>query len=304
MDLSVIIVNWNTCQLTCQCLESIFATTEGLGLEVLVVDNASTDGSAQMVRENFPQVRLLENTSNTGFATANNQAIRLSNGEYLLLLNSDTLVKPGGIQDLVAFMQAHPHAGAAGARLLNPDGSLQYSCSPAPALGRETRRLFHLPGVRPDGYYEMRDWDIRTPRQVDVLLGACLLLRRTTLDQVGMLDERYFMYSEEVDLCYRLRKGGWGLFWIPQARVVHFGGQSTRQASSEMFLRLYEAKLTYFRKNHGNFKAQLYKFMIMLATLSRLLSTSLIWLEEPRQRKLHLAQAANYRRLLSRLPGM
>jgi GT2 family glycosyltransferase len=304
MHLSILIINWNTRDLLRQCLDSIYSKFDRERFEIIVVDNASTDGSPGMVRGQFPRVVLIENPANVGFARANNQAIQRSSGRYVLLLNSDTIVQPGALNSLLDFMEAHAEAGCVGARLLNPDGSLQYSCSPAPTLLREFLRLFHLPGVRPDGYYPMISWDLHQPHEVDVLLGACLLLRREALDHVGWLDESYFMYSEEVDLCYRLRNGGWRLFWVPQARIVHFGGQSTRQASTEMFLRLYEAKLIYFRKNHGKFKAQLYKLMIMLATLSRLLFTPLVWLEKPQRRKLHLAQAANYQRLLSRLPGM
>ncbi|OGO25492.1 MAG: hypothetical protein A2W33_05655 [Chloroflexi bacterium RBG_16_52_11] len=304
MYLSIIIVSWNTRELTRQCLESIFSSPEAFECEVFVVDNASTDGSSQMVRENFPHAQVLGNAQNAGFAAANNQAIGLSTGRYVLLLNSDTVVKPGALDRLVEFMDAHPQAGAAGARLLNPDGSQQYSCSPAPTLAREVRRMFHLPGVRSDGYYEMKDWDSQRPVKVDVLLGACLLLRRLALEQVGLMDEGYFMYSEEVDLCHRIQVAGWQLYWMPRATVVHFGGQSTRQASEEMFLHLYESKLRYFRKYHGRATVVLYKLVLTGASLLRMLLFPLAWLERPPGREAHLAQAVNYQRLLVNLPGM
>jgi len=222
----------------------------------------------------------------------------------VLLLNSDTIVKPGAIDALVEFMQAHPQAGACGPRLLNQDGSLQFSCSPAPTLGSEFKRMFHLPGVRPDGYYPMQTWDQSLARRVDVILGACLFLRRHALDQVGLLDEEYFIYSEEVDLCHRLQSMGWELYWVPQAEVVHLGGQSTRQVSEAMFLRLYQAKLIYFRKQHGRRQAFLYKLIIMAAALFRLMLTPLAWLEQPSKRQVLLSMAGNYQRLLLRLPGM
>ena len=304
MILSVVIVSWNTRELLRGCLESLLASTHLAEIEVFVVDNASTDASQEMVRGAFPQVHLLENSTNLGFARANNQAIRQCSGRYILLLNSDTLVRPGALDALVEFMDSHPSAGGCGARLLNPDGSLQASCSPAPTLWGEFKRMFHFPGVRSDGYYQMDDWDQSTPRQVDVLLGACLLLRRQVLDQVGMLDENYFIYSEEVDLCYRCRATGWELFWVPTGEVVHYGGQSTRQVSEVMFIRLYEAKLIYFRKNHGRIKAFFYKLVLISASLFRLMLVPLAWLEKPPKRQAHLALASNYQRLLENLPGM
>ncbi len=304
MKLSIIIVSWNTRELLAQCLDSVFSSSRLADFEVFVIDNASSDGSPVMVRERFPQVRLIENEQNLGFARANNQAIQSSHADYVLLLNSDTIVKPGAIDALAEFMQAHPKAGACGPRLLNQDGNLQLSCSPAPTLGSEFKRMFHLPGVRPDGYYPMQTWDQSLARRVDVILGACLFLRRHALDQVGLLDEEYFIYSEEVDLCHRLQSMGWELYWAPQGEVLHLGGQSTRQVSEVMFLRLYQAKLIYFRKQHGRRQAFLYKLIIMAATLFRLMLTPLAWLEQPSKRQVLLSMAGNYQRLLLRLPGM
>ncbi len=304
VQLSVVIVNWNTGELLGQCLASLFNSLQIKEVEVFVVDNASTDDSMALVRERFPQVRLIENEENLGFARANNQAFRQSSGRYVLMLNPDTLVHPLGIDALVDFMETHPRAGACGARLLNPDGSLQPSCSPAPTLGREFRRLFHLPGMRPDGYYPMDNWDAQQPRQVDVILGACLLLRRQALEQVGWLDEDYFIYSEEVDLCHRLRRAGWELYWVPHGQVVHLGGQSTRQVSEAMFLRLYQAKLIYFRKNFGRGSAVGYKLILFTASFARLLFLPLGLFRDPSRRRASLAQAANYQRLLVNLPRL
>jgi GT2 family glycosyltransferase len=304
VKLSIVIVNWNTRELLAQCLESIYDPLSRKDIEVFVIDNASSDGSSEMVKEWFPQVRLIENEQNVGFARANNQAIHSCESRYILLLNSDTIVKPHAFHELVSFMDTHPDVGACGARLLNPDGSLQYSCSPAPSLVGEFKRLFHLPGVRPDGYYLMQEWDQNLARQVDVILGACLMLRSEVLDQVGMLDEDYFMYSEEVDLCHRIKVAGWGLYWVPQAQVVHLGGQSTRQVSEAMFLRLYQAKLIYFRKQHGRWQAFLYKLIILAAASFRLLLTPLAWLQKPSKRQAILSLAGNYQRLLLALPGL
>lgn len=304
VELSVIIVNWNTRELLAGCLESVLATTHGLNYEMLVVDNASSDGSAEMVRQRFPQVRLIENDRNVGFAKANNQAIQVSSGRYVLLLNSDTRVHPGALQTLVTFMDRQAGCGAAGAALLNGDGSLQESCQPTPTPLREAWRLFHLDRLWSLSRYEMQHWDSERPRPVDVLQGACLMLRRQALDEVGLLDEDYFMYSEEVDLCYRLRRAGWQVWWVPGARVTHYGGQSSRQASSAMFLQLYRSKCLFFKKAYGRRAALAFKLLLAGASLARLvLSPLALGLASPRRAQL-LDKARLYRQLLVQLPGM
>src|SRR5262249_26992254 len=154
-----------------------------------------------------------------GFARANNQAIAIAASRYVLLLNPDTRVRPDALQTLVRFMDEHPKAAAAGPRLLNADGSLHASCQPAPTLSRELWRLFHLDAAWSRASYRMQDWRIDTPRLVDVVQGACIILRRSVLDTAGGLDEGYFIYSEEVDLCHRLRRHGWQVWWVPQAEV-------------------------------------------------------------------------------------
>jgi N-acetylglucosaminyl-diphospho-decaprenol L-rhamnosyltransferase len=305
--LSIIIVNWNTRELLAQCLESVsheIRRLSPLNVETLVVDNASTDGSPQMVKDHFPWVNLTENLTNMGFAGANNQAILQSRGRYVLLLNPDTEVKPGAFETLTHFMEAHSEVGGAGARLLNPDHTLQTSCYPAPTLSREFWRMFHLDALRPYGVYRMDDWDLNGQREVDVIQGACLILRQEALSQVGLLDGDYFIYSEEVDLCHRLQKAGWSLHLVPQAQVVHYGGQSTQQVAAEMFLRLYQGKVVYFRKHYGWLTSHIYKLILAAATLTRLMITPFVCLECPSKREQHLTLASHYRRLLLSLPGM
>ena len=304
MKLSIVIVSWNTNKILNNCLDSIKKYPPNLDHEIWVVDNASTDGSVQMVEENFPAVKLIRNDRNVGFAPANNQAIAQAQGEYLLLLNSDTIVRPGALQTLVRFMDANPKAGGAGSLLLNPDDSLQTSCYPAPTLAREFWRLFHLDRLRTYGVYDMGSWQLKETREVEVVQGACLILRRSAVDAVGPLDTDYFMYTEEVDLCYRLRKSDWPLYWIPQAEVIHLGGQSTRMVAGEMFLQLYRSKVQFFRKNHGRFSALVYKVILSLSALARILASPLAWFEPPSQRKSHLSLANNYQQLLLKLPGM
>ncbi len=304
MDLSVIIVSWNTCQVLRECLESVQRQRSSASIDVWVVDNASKDGSAEMVRETFPAVHLIENSENVGFARANNAAVAASSGRYVLLLNSDTVVLPGAFDALIDFLDAHPEAGAAGAHTLNPDGSLQVSTYPSPTLARELWFLLHLDRLRPYGAYDMAQWSSDQPRPVDAVLGACLIVRRATLDQVGALDPAYFMYSEEIDLCYRIRRAGWRIYWVPQAKIVHYGGQSTRQVAASMFIQLYRSKVLFFRKNQGRWAAVVYKLVLLAVTIPRLVLTPLAWLEPREKREPHLTLANHYWSLLWALPSL
>jgi GT2 family glycosyltransferase len=303
-SLSIIIVSWNIRKLLENCLSSILAHPPTSPFEIWVVDNASTDESPRMVREKFPQVHLVENRENLGFARANNQAIQQCTGKYILLLNPDTLVTSGALQALVDFLDKNPEAGATGARILNPDGSLQISSHPRPTLSRELWRLFHLDSLAPYAEYPLTKWGTKQAQEVDVLMGACLLVRKKVLDQVGFLDEDYFIYTEEVDLCYRIQRAGWRLFWVPQAEVVHFGGQSTQQVPTEMFLNLYHGKIKYFRKHYGWQAAQIYKSILRVAALSRLLVAPFVIFENSPRRQKHLTLVDRYWRLVLALPGM
>ena len=303
-SLSIIIVSWNTRELLENCLNSILANPPSSPFEIWVVDNASTDDSPRMVREKFPQVHLVENRENMGFARANNQAIRQCSGKYVLLLNPDTLAGAGALQALIDLLDTHPEAGAAGARIINPNGSLQISSHPRPTVSRELWRLFHLDVLSPFAVYPLTKWETAQPQEVDVLMGACLLLRKEVLDKVGLLDEDYFIYSEEVDLCYRIQRAGWHLYWVPTAEVVHFGGQSTQQVPTEMFLHLYQSKIKYFRKHYGWTASQIYKLILRLAALSRLMLAPFVIFENSARRRKHLILVDRYWRLVLALPGM
>jgi GT2 family glycosyltransferase len=301
LDLSIIIINWNTIELLARALRSVYEAGDDLASEVLVVDNASSDGSAAMVRQRFPQACLIENAQNAGFAAANNQAIRQSQGRHVLLLNSDAQVCPGALQALVAFMEGHPRAGACGPRLLNADGTLQPSCHPMLTPGREFWRLLFLERLWPRATYPQRGWDRHRPRQVEVIKGACLLLRRAALKQVGLLDERYFMYSEEMDLCYRLLRAGWELWWVPSAAVGHHGQASTDQAAEDMYLQLYRSKVQFYRKFGADRRARAFKALLALAYLPRwAVAATAGPFSGPKMQ----ARARTYRRLLARLPEL
>lgn len=244
-DLAIIIVNWNTRQLLLDCLAALPAATAGIDAETWVVDNASRDGSVEAVREQYPEVRIIANKENLGFAIANNQAIRASDSRHVLLLNSDTIARPGSLAALVHFLDAHPDVGVVGSRLLNPDGSLQPSWALFPNLfteliGKKLRLRWRYPTT--DGTLAYgTDW-------ID---GAVLMIRRSILPQVGLMDERYFMYTEEVDWCYRTRRAGWKVCYLPESEVIHFGGQSSKQAATRMKFELYRSKLRFFGKHYG-----------------------------------------------------
>lgn len=301
MDLSIIIVNWNTKDLLIRCLDSLLTQGYKGEHEIWVVDNASSDGSTEIIRNYSPNVNLIAIDENVGFGAANNLAIRQSKGKYIWLLNPDTEVKPGAITALTQFMDENSSTGAAGSKYLNPDGSLQASCYPFPTLSREFWRLFHLDKLWTFGIYNQNQWNQNEPREVDVLQGASLLLRKKSLDQIGLFDEDYFMYTEEVDLCYRLKKAGWQLFWVPKSEVIHYGGQSTQQAASNMFISLYKTKLIFFNKHYSWFDFQVYKFVLTTASILRLMITPLAWLEPHSTRVNRFALAKNYQRLIVEL---
>lgn len=307
MNLSVVIVNWNTGGLLGECLQSLaadLAVTDGLEAEVIVVDNASTDRSIDALDDRFPAVRCIRNHENKGFARATNQGIRISRGQRVLLLNPDTEMKPGALSAMVRFLESRRDAGAVGPLLLNTDGTLQISAYPEPTIVREAWRLSCLDRLWPVGSYRMSSWRTDVPHEVDVLTGACLLLPRAALDQCGLLEERFFIYSEDQDLCRRLRRRGWRLFWLPSARVVHHGGRSTRQVKDEMFLRLYREKVSYFRMHHGRAAARRYKAVLVWASALRQVLRLLAVFPSGERRRRSLEIANHYRRLLRELPGM
>ena len=300
---SIVIVSWNTRDLLRDCLASTLGACAALGrpAEVIVVDNASTDGTSEMVRREFPGVQLVENRQNAGFAAANNQGIRLRRGGHVLLLNPDTKVTPDFLRVLVGFLEANPDVGAVGPRLIDRDGAHQVSCAPLPTLGRELWRLLHLDALYRVASYPASRWATRTPQDVECIQGACLLIRGAALDEAGLLDERFFVYTEEVDLCRRLRDRGWRLMWVPAAEIVHYGGQSTRQVEARMFLELYRTKVQYFRKHAGVTGAAAYKLVLLAGALPRLVLPPLAMAFVPSRRAAWRGLVRNYTALVAEL---
>lgn len=253
IELSIVIVSYNVRELLTRCLEAVSGSN--LQLETFVVDNASSDDSAKMVREKFPHVQLIENAENRGFAAANNQAFPMTRGRYVLMLNPDTQVKSDALATLVRFMDAHPRAGACGGKLVYGDGSLQHSAFRFPTLAQIFLDFFplnwRLTRSRLNGRYPT-DWYARgQPFQIDHPLGADFLVRRETAEQVGWLDDQFFIYCEEIDWAMRIKRAGWEIWCVPQAEIIHHEAQSTRQFRDAMFYELWRARWRLFHKHYS-----------------------------------------------------
>lgn len=258
MRVSVILVSYNTAEMSKTALQHLYQSKGSFELEVFVIDNASKDNSAQIISAAYPQVTMIANDVNVGFGRANNQALPQLTGEYVLLLNTDAFIEPDAIQKSLDYMQQNPKTGILGAKLIGRDGELQPSCRYFPTPWN----LFLLV----TGYYKYfpnakmvddLDWDHNSARQCDWVPGCYYLIRKAAIDQAGLFDPRYFLYYEEVDHCYATKQAGWDVVYFPGTTVVHIGGESAKnqgqiKKSSRQIEELQvESELLYFRKNHG-----------------------------------------------------
>jgi len=248
-----------------QCLTSIPQMIQGFRIEILVVDNGSQDRSGSEVKKRFPFVRLIENDQNLGFARAVNQGLQKASGRYALLLNPDTQVKPGTIERLMSFMDAHPKAGISGAQLLNSNGSKQNSIANFPSLATELLNKHLLRWLFP-GRFPGKERMYSEPMDVDSIIGACMMVRRDAWHQVGLLDEDYFLFLEETDWCYRMKKGGWKIYHVPDAEVCHFQGKSAEKEKKRARVEYFRSRYHFFKKNRGN----LQWFLLLVGVLIRL----------------------------------
>ncbi len=252
--LSIVIVSWNVQGYLRRCLDSLRADlSQNPDHEVIVVDNDSTDGSIAMLEHDFPEVTLIRNQENVGFARANNQALKLSRGQFVLLLNPDTEVQEGSIRALISFLESHPQVGIVGPKLLNPDGTPQGSGVNLPSLSGSLLGYFRIKKEVTGTYHIHADH----PVAVKALVGACLLVRREVLEQVGGFDEDYFMYVEEIDWCYRVGQAGWLIYYVPSAVICHHGGQSTARVTAKMYVALRKSRILFALKHHSRFEALL-----------------------------------------------
>jgi GT2 family glycosyltransferase len=268
--LSVAIVNWNTRQMLLDALDSIYSAPPSFAFEVIVVDNASADGSAAAVAERFPQVVLIANTDNTGYAEGNNQAIKTAKAAYILLLNPDVLLPEGGLERAVGFMEAHADTGALGVRQVHPDGRLQRSVRGFPTPMTVLWELLGLsrlfPNSRLFGAYRMTWFDYAHVAEVDQPMGTFLLMRRTVVEQVGMLDEAFPIFFNEVDWCLRCKRAGWKIYFTPEVEIIHYGGASTTQVGAAMAWESRRGLLQFYAKHYSAIQFWPLRVLISIAS--------------------------------------
>lgn len=269
VDISFIIVSWNVCALLRRAVSSILADAADLRTEIIVVDNASSDGTVEMLRTEFPKVRVLANTENAGFTRANNQGLAVAQGRYFFLLNPDTELERGATRALVEYMDAPANArvGIAGPQLVYADGSLQSSRRRFPtfatALLESTRLEQWFPRNRVLTKYRLLDTDDESIREVDWIVGAAMFVRRAAYQEIGGLDERFFMYSEELDWCKRAKDSGWQVVYFPRARVLHYEGKSSEQVLAQRDIYFHSSKVRYFKKHRGVFEGELLRYFLL-----------------------------------------
>jgi GT2 family glycosyltransferase len=280
-DVSIIIVNWNTKEYLRKCLDSISQAISEIDAEIIVVDNASNDGSVDMAQLEFPCVKLIKNSKNLGFAMANNIGIASSVGSYLCLINSDVVVDRNCIKKLVQYLKENRNIGMAGPMIKNPDGTVQPSCYGYPTLWNMFSRAMALDRLFPHsklfGGRRMTYWTHDAIQSVEVLSGCFWCVRREALDSVGMLDEIFFMYAEDIDWCKRFRDTGWDVVFYPGAEAIHFGGASSANAPIQFYIEMHRADLQYWEKHHGKFKKYLYKINLYILHFIRLLANSVLY---------------------------
>ena len=269
MDLSIVIVNWNTKKLLLDCLASIFETVHNITTEIWLVDNASSDGSAEAVKQMYPGVNIIRNQKNLGFAAANNQAFAKMQGRYALLLNTDTVLTEGAVAEIYRFMESHPDVGMACGQLLNTDGSKQNSFANFPGLASLAFGEALLQLLFPKKY-PGKQTAIFRPMEVDSCIGACLMVRALAMKTVGRLDENYFFFLEETDWAFRMKQAGWKVCIVPSARIFHLQGQSVGHDIRSRIL-FYRARYFYFKKWRGD----IYGIMRLIVFLRLLLNAGL-----------------------------
>ncbi len=258
MDISVILVSYNTIEMTKKALDSLFSSSGDFAMEVFIIDNASKDNSSEIIRREYPNITLIENKQNVGFGRANNQVLPLIHGRYVLLLNTDAFIRPDTISKTIQYMDAHHKCGILGVKLLSRDGTLQPSCRYFPTpwnifLERTGLNQFFKQAKLIDDM----SWDHSVARNCDWVPGCYYMIRKEVIDQVGLFDPRYFLYYEEIDHCFKTKRAGWDVVYFPDAPVVHIGGESAKQEaeisskSRQIESLQIESELLYFRKNHG-----------------------------------------------------
>ena len=279
--IAIVIISFNVEKLLKECLESVYRETTQTNFEVWVIDNHSRDTSVQMLKRDFPQVHLIENAENLGFTRANNQAIRQCRTDYVLLLNPDTLIRDGAIDKMVRFMDEHPDVGVSGCRVLNEDGSLQLACrrsipSPSAAFFRLTGLSRLFPHSKRMAKYNMTYLDPMQTHEVDAVSGAFLLIRRKTMNRIGLLDETFWIYGEDIDWCIRAKKAGWKVMYHPQAEILHYKGVGCSTNNRKTSYEFYRAMYLFHRKHFAGQCSPITNFVIYAGIFTKALF-SLKW---------------------------
>lgn len=274
MKLSVIIVNYNVQDFLEQCLKSVVTASKNINTEIFVVENNSVDDSVKMLKDKYPQVHLIENKTNKGFSFANNQAIKIAKGEYILLLNPDTVVEPDTFEKTIAFMDAHSDAGALGVKMFSGEGkflpeSKRGLPTPAVAFYKMSGLAKLFPKSRTFGNYHLGYLDENKINEVEILAGAFMLIRKSVLDIIGLLDETFFMYGEDIDMSYRILLAGYKNYYFPETKIIHYKGQSTNKNSINYVIVFYKAMDIFAKKHFSKNKASLFSFLITIAIYVR-----------------------------------
>ncbi|QIB27576.1 glycosyltransferase family 2 protein [Caloranaerobacter azorensis] len=276
MDLSIIIVNYNTRELTRQTLQSIYKYNHNLDFEVIVVDNNSSDDSINMIKDEFPQVILIQNKENLGFSKANNIGINKSKGKYILLLNSDTIIQRDTLEIMVDFMETNKEVGAAGCKVVLPDGNLDKACkrsfpTPRNAFYNALKLDKLFPHNKRFGEYNLTYLNEDEMHEVDSLVGAFMMVRREVIEEVGLLDENFFMYGEDIDWCYRIKKSGWKIVYYPKTKIIHYKGGSSKKKNPKIIYEFYRAMYLFFEKHYKNKYSKLTKYIVYLGIWTKMI---------------------------------
>jgi GT2 family glycosyltransferase len=289
VDMSIVLVCWNNKDYLDPCLKSLYDAGLENSFDVIVVDNGSTDGSQEMLREKYPDVKIIQNDHNVGLGKASNQGIEATTGEFILLLNNDTIVNKHALDSLANFMREHPDAGAVGGKLLNPDGSFQSGYGDFSTLWEEFLIAIRLGELSKPGYPLHGDSD--TVCEVGWMSSANLLVRRKTLDDIGMLDESYFIYGDETDLQYRMHQAGWKVYYIPDATTIHYGGRSMNRWKRRRMV--YRGKMLFYKKNYGAFRTTILRVMLFVLSFFKLLIWAAVWLIPSKRERAQLELNSN-----------
>ena len=299
LKLSISLVNTNNKLLLRACLHSLYSVDHQLPFETILVDNVSTDASSDMVKSEFPQVELICNRTRKGFGANHNQAIRASRGEYVLVLNEDTIVRPGALRAMCDFLDAHADVGAVGCRLENPDGSLQPSCHRFPSPLRAVAENLLLVAAFPNNPWwgDYRAWSHDRVRYVEFVSGAAIMVRRQVIEDTGVFDERFFIYAEETDWCYRMAKAGWKVAFVPNGTIVHYGGQSSVAIKDRQFCECNRSSVRYFRKHFGLMGVVVLGVTMLLGAAIRVPIWSLIYFASSKRRLAAATRITLWRRI-------